>query len=207
MIIELFGVPGCGKSTYSQYYIKNNSGINVLDMYLYNDSRIVRNMNKLVLCISFWIKHPREARNIFKIFSEIHFKSRITAVKMWFYLYTILNLITIAQRKYASKTVIMDEGINQVLWGLLYNSNESKSQVFQLQQMLIDYMGNYVCHIVVNNQVIKNRLLNRFSSGGSELQQDIRKDVNALDRAIDYSNDLVDGIIKCGIAVRTINNT
>ena len=47
MIIELLGVPACGKSTYVKMYSMKNNVIAPLDMYLYNASRLKQNMNKI----------------------------------------------------------------------------------------------------------------------------------------------------------------
>ena len=53
MMIELIGLPGSGKSTYSKKYIEEYKMINLMDEYLYSDSRVKQNINKvkLVSCL------------------------------------------------------------------------------------------------------------------------------------------------------------
>ena len=49
MMIELIGLPGSGKSTYSKKYIEEYKMINLMDEYLYSDSRVKQNINKVKL--------------------------------------------------------------------------------------------------------------------------------------------------------------
>ena len=74
-MIELIGLPGSGKSTYSKKYIEEYKMINLMDEYLYSDSRVKQNINKVKLVSYLFNKKKKYSFVLYKIFSKIEFSS------------------------------------------------------------------------------------------------------------------------------------
>ena len=53
MIIELFGMPACGKTTYAEINLKTYT--NTLQKYVYSKSRIIRNFKKIALSLNLFL--------------------------------------------------------------------------------------------------------------------------------------------------------
>lgn len=205
MVIELLGIPGCGKTTFAEKYVKDYDAINPLCVYLYNTSRIKQNFNKVLLMGEVFRAIPRESFKILKLFNAIHFSSAVKKLKMMLYLYSILGVIIRSQENYIDRNIILDEGINQVIWGLLYNSKNSERNVLFLQQNLTDYFGDVIYIFNIDTEVIKENLRRRTQKGGAELKTDIDKDNSCLIRAIEILGNVRMGILKnkpeCEVAV------
>ena len=185
MIIELLGIPGCGKSTYAEKYIKKNNAINPLNIHLYRESRIKQNLNKIKLMICFIFIKPANFFSIYKCFDSIKFTSYVKKLKMMLYLFSILGVVTLIKIKYINSTIILDEGVNQVLWGISYNSIDSDEKIFILQRKLKDFMGDAVFIMDVEIETIKSRLKKRKNKGGDELKSDLEKDSYCIIRSIE----------------------
>lgn len=92
MMIELIGLPGSGKSTYSKKYIEEYKMINLMDEYLYSDSRVKQNINKVKLVSYLFNKKKKYCFALYKIFSKIEFSSLKKKLKMLLYLYSVVEI-------------------------------------------------------------------------------------------------------------------
>ncbi|WP_462405925.1 hypothetical protein [Gracilibacillus sp. Marseille-QA3620] len=185
MIIELLGIPGSGKSTFADNLMKENINFsNPLTLYLYNESRYKQNINKLKLFAGFLLNDPKELLVISGLFKKIKFKKRSTKLKMYLYLFSIIAVINKCQKKDINGNYVLDEGINQVIWGITYNSYSSGKEIDELHVRLSPYFANQIICIKVSKELVKERLYKRKGSGGSELQNDIKKNEVFLDHSI-----------------------
>ncbi|KPU43713.1 hypothetical protein OXPF_31550 [Oxobacter pfennigii] len=185
MVIELLGIPGCGKSTYVRNFIKENKdALNPLELYLYDDLRFKQNMNKIKLLFLFFLSHPIKSIELTIAFNRVKFKSKFTKLKMFTYLFSIVSIYSLCITKYSQNLIILDEGINQVIWGISYNSFDSEQSIYKLQKLLFPYFADEIIFFRVPKYVIKERLLARTNSGGSELQKDILKNEELIDKSI-----------------------
>lgn len=181
MIIELFGLPGCGKTTYAKESLNNK--INILNTYIYSNSRIKRNINKLYLCVKMVVTNFNKFINLLKILSKINFKSLKLKLKMYQYVISYVSLIIIIQNKKYDNDVFFDEGILNVIWALAYNSQMSELQILELLKDFKEYIGDKIIFINTDKKIILNRLLNRDNIGGSELEHDIKNNKDSINNA------------------------
>lgn len=181
MIIELVGLPGSGKSTYAKKYVEKNKAINLMDKYLYNDSRIKQNMNKIKLVSYILLKKRKYCFDLYRIFLKIKFNSRVKKIKMLLYLYSVVGICQKARNQIVDRDIIIDEGVNQVIWGMLYNSRDSEVVILKLQKYLKDYFGDKIILLDIEKNILEERLLKRNSNGGAELNHDIKNDKSKLD--------------------------
>lgn len=196
MIIELLGVPGSGKSTFATKYVEKYDAVNPLLALLYNKSRIFQNINKLKLSFYFCFFNPKQFVCFFKKLNTIYFRSMTKRMKMYLYLFSILGVISISQKKYSNKEIVLDEGVNQVLWGIMYNSCNSNQKIMALQKDLLPYFGNQIYLLKIDRDTVKKRLLKR-TERGSELQKDIHENIKVLEQAFEHIKIIQKGIIDC----------
>lgn len=192
MVIELLGTPSCGKSTFVNSVIKKTGAIAPLDIYLYNSSRIIQNCNKVRLSLFAFCFYYDKARYYNKVFNMIEFPSKTKKIKMWLYVFSVIGAIWKAKKKFPKKDLIFDEGINQVIWGLLYNEVNSTNSVWKLHKLLIPEMATKIVYFNIERDVLKDRLLSRRKKGGSELEHEIQTDEWVLDLSIRYVDEIVE---------------
>ena len=180
MMIELIGLPGSGKSTYSKKYIEEYKMINLMDEYLYSDSRVKQNINKVKLVSYLFNKKKKYCFVLYKIFSKIEFSSLKKKLKMLLYLYSVVAICEKAKSEIYDNDIIIDEGVNQVIWGLLYNSEKSERAILDLQGYLKEYFGDEIIFLQINKKILEKRLLNRNGKGGAELNHDIKNNREKL---------------------------
>ena len=60
--------------------------------------------------------------------------------------------------KYIDNDIIIDEGVNQVIWGLLYNSEKSERAILDLQGYLKEYFGDEIIFLNINKKILEKRL-------------------------------------------------
>lgn len=192
MIIELLGTPSCGKSTYVKEHCSSEKMILPLDLYLYSDSRIRQNLNKVTLALYAMFHCRRKYAKTNKLFSKIKFTSFTKKIKMWLYVFSVLGAKWKAEKKYAGDDLLFDEGVNQVVWGLLYNEKDSKEQVWALHHHLVPEMGDRIIHFIIDREVLYERLMNRNNSGGSELEHEVKTNPVVLDQSIGYIESIVE---------------
>ena len=189
--IELFGLPGAGKSTISD--VNFNQYFNCNKEFIYDDNRIVRNLKKVKNLIQlskygcyYYVKVYRYIKNV------VSYKLKL---KMYIYMASTIN-ISIKGLKSQKKLIILEEGMLQVLWALCYNSSitnqEQKSFIYDYVTDFKElFMPEIIC-IKTDYDVIKKRLIERNGSGGSELQRDIKRDEKILNKAILVEKNILD---------------
>lgn len=200
MSVELLGVPASGKSTYTTKMIKEEKFVAPLDLCLYSDSRIKQNLNKFKLIIYAWLYRTLKCMRVFKVFYKITFKSFKLKVKMFMYLFSILGAIW----KYETvnnKNLIFDEGINQVIWGLLYNSYESEDLIWELQYELRTEMCSQIVYLKVNREILYQRLIARHQNGGSELEHEVTNNPEFVDKSIHLIEEIIHHLQRLDITV------
>lgn len=195
MIIELLGVPASGKSTYAKSLCKKVNAVNPLDVYLYNDSRLCQNINKLKLSISIITCRPVFTVKLIIYIYRLEYSSIADKAKMILYFTSVLGAIHLGKRRY--RTIVVDEGVCQLFWGLLYYSKSNRDRILDVLMFLKDYIGENILYINPKCDIVLNRLLKRTTEGGASLVADVRKDEEALTKGykcIDYVIDKLHGI-------------
>ena len=200
-MIELIGLPGSGKSTYSKKYIEEYKMINLMDEYLYSDSRVKQNINKVKLVSYLFNKKKKYCFVLYKIFSKIEFSSLKKKLKMLLYLYSVVAICEKAKSEIYDNDIIIDEGVNQVIWGLLYNSQKSERAILDLQGYLKEYFGDEIIFLQINKKILEKRLLNRNGKGGAELNHDIKNNREKLNYAYTLMEKVKNGIEKNGVTI------
>lgn len=187
MIYELFGVPGCGKSTYGrQKSLEVNDAIVPLDIFMPANSGMKRNLNRISLILYFIIKNPVKSLKVGGQFGKIKCKSFRGKIRMGIYLFFSLGAIEKINVKFNNKVCYLDEGINQVIWGLYYNTNTNEhSKVDILYKSLYSYFGDEIIFLEEKKEVVYERLLARSSTGGASLRRDVVENIEALNKAYD----------------------
>lgn len=201
MVIELLGVPACGKSTYVKEYGLRNDTIRPLDLYLYSTSRLKQNVNKIELVTYAFSHRGRAFLKYNHLVKKIHFCSLVKKTKMWLYLFSVLGAKWKAEDKFPNSTIILDEGVNQVIWGFLYNEQNSTDAVWELQKELLTEMGDNIVYIKVSENILYERLNNRSSSGGSELEHEIKENRKLLGNSMHLVDEIVEHLHIYGIHV------
>lgn len=200
-MIELIGLPGSGKSTYSKKYIEEYKMINLMDEYLYSDSRVKQNINKVKLVSYLFNKKKKYCFVLYKIFSKIEFSSLKKKLKMLLYLYSVVAICEKEKSEIYDNDIIIDEGVNQVIWGLLYNSEKSERAILDLQGYLKEYFGDEIIFLQINKKILEKRLLNRNGKGGAELNHDIKNNREKLNYAYTLMEKVKNGIEKNGVTI------
>lgn len=202
MLIELIGVPGCGKSTFVSSYICKHDAINPLDIFLYRKSRIKQNFNKIKLLVYMFVKYPVNCFDLFACFQKIHFRSFAKKIKMEMYMYSVLGSIVRGKKK--AENMIIDEGVNQAVWGILYNSTGSEECIFELQRKLFPYFADTIIWLDEEKETVKRRLADRTGKGGAELKKDILQCESKLDEAYCLIELINTSLIDMGLDKRVI---
>jgi len=182
--IELFGSPACGKSYFSSQvkYINNYN-----EKFIYNDNRVVRNLNKIKLTFGLFLFNIKYFIRCLKfIISNKDKTSLKKRLKMFLYMTSIIRINIKANNK--NNTILFDEGIFQLLYGLAYNLNLSKKELKEFLNYFKDILPNEVIYLNVSDETLLKRLNERSSNGGSELEHDIKKDTKKLDYSNSYIN-------------------
>ena len=195
--IELFGSPACGKSFYSQKikYVENYN-----EKYIYCSNRLLRNVNKILLSLSLFIFNNNYFRKVVKFIKGLS-KDYSIKKKLKMFLYMTSTIRICIKGNKSNRTVLIEEGIFQLIYGLSYNFNLSEKNIKGLVNDFKDILPNEVIYIKVSNKTLINRLNSRDNNGGSELEHDIKKDIKKLD----YSNNYVELIKNLIIKNKKIN--
>ena len=174
---------------------------NLMDEYLYSDSRVKQNINKVKLVSYLFNKKKKYCFVLYKIFSKIEFSSLKKKLKMLLYLYSVVAICEKAKSEIYDNDIIIDEGVNQVIWGLLYNSEKSERAILDLQGYLKEYFGDEIIFLQINKKILEKRLLNRNGKGGAELNHDIKNNREKLNYAYTLMEKVKNGIEKNGVTI------
>ena len=193
--IELFGIPGCGKSYYANNITPEHMNLN--KKYVYSNNRIIRNLKKLILISSEMFCCIKKYITASKLLSKLSFSSKSKKTKMKIYLMSTIALTNKSKKKLKEKNkVILEEGLLQVLWGICYNSDADDKFI----DKYIDFFSNDFQDkiIVLNTDIneITKRLELRNNNGGSELEHDIKNKKNLIIKANDIKNKIQSAILK-----------
>lgn len=187
--IELFGIPACGKSFFANKTLMEY--ININEKCIYNKNRLVRNIRKVFNVLEIVLKHFKLFCKGIILMNQINIRNKL---KMYLYFFSTLN-ICIKSNKQKRKCVI-EEGMIQVLWGICYNSNYTEDFIKEYINEFKKYFAEKIIVIDINIDIIKERLLERKKIGGSELEHDIKKNINVIYRAESIKNDIIKQIEK-----------
>lgn len=120
---------------------------------------------------------------------------------MLLYLYSVVAICEKAKSEIYDNDIIIDEGVNQVIWGLLYNSEKSERAILDLQGYLKEYFGDEIIFLQINKKILEKRLLNRNGKGGAELNHDIKNNREKLNYAYTLMEKVKNGIEKNGVTI------
>lgn len=187
--VELFGVPGSGKSTYVK---ENDLKIYDLNNRINGSCRLKRNIKKCMYMINILSFKRNINKNIKCVIKEFKFSNFKVKLKMLLYMYSIIYLIL----KNKNKNYVMDEGILQVLWALGYNSDNENYDIEYCLKKLKNYLPDKVVYLNVEEEIIYERLSKRNNKGGSELEHDITMNKNYLTKAKQIENRIIDSLNK-----------
>ena len=187
--VELFGVPGSGKSTYVK---ENDLKIYDLNNKINGSCRLKRNIKKCTYMISILVLERNINKNIKSVIEEFEFPSFKVKLKMLLYMYSIIYLIL----RNKNKNYVMDEGILQVIWALGYNSENENYDIEYCLKKLKNYLPDKVIYLNVEEEIIYERLSKRNNKGGSELEHDITMNKNYLTKAKQIENRIIDCLNK-----------
>lgn len=187
--VELFGVPGSGKSTYVK---ENNLKKYDLNNKINGSCRLKRNIKKCTYMISILVLKRNINKNIKSVIEEFEFPSFKVKLKMLLYMYSIIYLIL----RNKNKNYVMDEGILQVIWAFGYNSENENYDIEYCLKKLKNYLPDKVIYLNVEEEIIYERLSKRNNKGGSELEHDITMNKNYLTKAKQIENRIIDCLNK-----------
>lgn len=187
--VELFGVPGSGKSTYVK---ENNLKKYDLNNKINGSCRLKRNIKKCTYMISILVFKRNINKNIKSVIEEFEFPSFKVKLKMLLYMYSIIYLIL----RNKNKNYVMDEGILQVIWAFGYNSENENYDIEYCLKKLKNYLPDKVIYLNVEEEIIYERLSKRNNKGGSELEHDITMNKNYLTKAKQIENRIIDCLNK-----------
>lgn len=170
--LELFGLPGSGKSTLSKMIKqKNKTIVNMNEKYLYG-YRIQRNFKKYFYMFLFNLKYRQESKKVKSVLDNFIFNTKRVKEKMKIYLYSTLFII----KDKKEDNFLLEEGLAQVLWAFCYNSKNGIENIENFVIGLKEYFNKNIQYCDVDIDTIMNRLKCRNNFGGSELEHDIKKD-------------------------------
>jgi len=193
MLIEIFGLPGSGKSTYVRENIKDNE-IDILAEKIYSNSRIKRSINKVLPILKLFFIDNKFFRNICKELKKMEFKSLFIKLKMY---QLTLSYVSIIKEIKKEKVYYIDEGIVTLIWAIFYNSNKNNfKQIGDFVKIFNLFIGDRLIYVKTDLETIYERLIVRNTSGGSELQKDIRTDKEQLKYANEIMEKILDEITK-----------
>lgn len=205
-MIELLGLPGCGKSTFVRQDPFCQKMYNPLQSILYSDSRMKQNLNKVYPFISFFLNHPRISRELLKLLLRIKFRNKKSKIKSIVYFYSVLGCIDAGIKKCGSSNIVLDEGIHQILWGILYVSYDSQKYIKDIWTIVYQiYEPVDIILLCTNKSIIIERLMKRHDKGGSELQHDIKNDPFAMEKAISDMEFICDLAKTKGVILKSVS--
>ena len=134
---------------------------------------------------------------LIRCFNHVKFRSLAKWLKCLMYVIYTLEIVEESRRQ--RNYVILDEGICQVIWGIMYNAQDNMSQQIKaLFEKLMPFVMPNVVVLDVENSVLETRLSSRSNHGGAEIQHDILKNPAILDDARKYVARIVTMLIDCG---------
>lgn len=191
--VELFGLPGCGKSYYSNHELTNY--INLNKKYIYNDNRLVRNMKKILLIIYLMFFSIKDFINSI-IYVKNTKMSYIKKLKMIIYLQTTIAIIK--KTSSTKNEECLEEGLHQVLWAICYlDNNNCKQNIVEFEKKFGKYYSSSLIYIKADSSVIEKALKERNDNGGSEIEHDIKNGKEVLD----YSEKIIEEIIENSVNI------
>ena len=193
-MIEFIGLPGCGKTTYINKLPQKESWVNPLDK-IYNKNHIVQNINKISPIVHFMLMHPVIFLKAFALLNKLSYDTFFRRIKMFSYVFSVLGVVDLCKNKYPNKNLIMDEGINQVLVYVMYESVRSENIIKRLWTLLRPFMAEHILYFKIEKHIILERLKKRKGNNGSEVNRDILTNPSALDKAIECQ-DFILSLIK-----------
>ncbi len=197
VMIELYGVAGCGKTTISEKIediIRNDK----ISCIIYAD-RYERYVKK-----RFWRFRllssvtPKKLTSLiflyYKMYKSIHSRKMFD---LKYCLFMCLNhLFCIKLYKSSSGIIICDEGIMQYLFSLFYDREIQKLNPIKdiINRYEMDFPTNIYCSIIADKETIINRIQNRngFSRLDSERTDNIEFVVENQSRNMKIIHDLID---------------
>lgn len=193
-MIELIGLPGCGKTTYLNKLSSKEDFINPLDI-IYNDNHFIQNLSKLIPIAFFFFLYPIVSIKTICLLIRLNYTSIFRRVKMFSYVFSVLGAIVLCKKKYPCKNLIVDEGINQVLVYVMYESKDSEFLVKRLWVLLRPFMSDEILYLKIDKDIVLQRLMKRNGKHGSEVNRDVINNPKALDKAI-YCQEIILDMIK-----------
>ena len=182
--IELFGIPGSGKSTYLK---SNKLECDNLNEIFINDKRAKRIVKKMLYTLKVLLFYRNDKKKLNKFFKQFKFPTFKLKLKMYIYLYSTAYLI-ICNRHIE---FCLEEGILQVIWAFFYNNTNEFYDIDCCIKQLEYYLPQKVIYLDVKESEIYTRLLERNQRGGSELEHDIKLNKNYISKGKKIAFDIV----------------
>lgn len=197
---EFLGIPACGKS----YYVNNNCSddvVNINKKCLTSKCRFIRNIKKVIYSIYLIFLDYKIYFKTINFIKQCRFKRQVLKIKMFLYLTSTLFIIY----KYGNKHIsYFEEGLLQVLFGICYCSVDYKNIPDNYINIYRKYFSGNVIFLDTSLDIIEKRLLERNIGGGSELEHDIKKDKESINRAKDILDIILQSCKRNSINYKTI---
>lgn len=145
-IVDIFGMPGCGKSTISHEVARQlrNEGYKVLEPSWdldQKDAAFIRKIKKLFFGIFYAMGYPKENKKLRGIIKKVQ-NEETSSKKMWVnFAYTLY----VMKKKAKADFLIMDEGLAQAIVSLYMFSDIKDAKEYMDE--LLNFQGKEVTYI------------------------------------------------------------
>lgn len=218
VFVEFTGLPGVGKTTIAKFLTKELKSLNIPVKELnfgIGSNNEVKKHKKISIALIYMLKSPVFVLNLLYYIFKIKQQSIMDTVKVSYNLMFILGLYS--KNKNNNKVNIMDQGLIQAIWAILYRSDIVEREVIikRVLQLIMEkiYSENiFVIKVSSDTEVIIKRLRDR-GRGSTRLYRDLKYSVDEYINKSQRAYALVENILlnieekNADLRVININNS